>query len=113
MLSGVCEAGQGWEVSGRVLLLGPLLPPLLRFFFEAQCSCYRQARLGPAQITLLRGRGCISSYKEETSRGGQDFLTLVCGSVPGLTPQEPPRRPCVLRKDLLSMPGGPLPWPAI
>lgn len=105
--------GRGGRSGGVCFCVG--LCFLLSCGFSLKLSAAVTGRPGwaPPRSLCSEGRGCISSYKEETSRGGQDFLTLVCGSVPGLTPQEPTRRPCVLRKDLLSMPGGPLPWPTI
>lgn len=101
--------GGGWEVSGRVLLLRPAsASPVV--FFELSAAVTERPGWSPAQILCSEAE---AAFQARNQWGGQDFLTLVCGSVPGLTPQEPAGRPCVLRKDLLSMPGGPPPWPTI
>lgn len=68
---------------------------------------------GRAQVTLLRGRGRICSYREEAS-GGQAGLPDAGFWVPLWPgPQGLTRRPWALRRDLPSTPGGPLPCPSI
>lgn len=114
----MCEAGQGWEVRGRVLLRRPLLPPLLWFFFEAQRSCYRQARLGPAQITLLRGQRLHFKLQRGNQQGwaglpDSSMWVRPWPDTPGthqeaLRPKERPavhaRRPTALAHHLSSVP---------